>query len=45
MLKCWRDIPGYSNFVKERWQSLQVDRWGDFVLKKKLKMIKGALKD
>jgi hypothetical protein len=45
MLKCWRDIPSYSNFVKERWQSLQVDGWRGFVLKEKLKMIKGALKD
>jgi hypothetical protein len=45
MLKCWRDIPGYGNFVKERWQSLHVDGWGGFVLKEKLKMIKGALKD
>jgi hypothetical protein len=25
MLKCWRDVPGYNRFVKEKWQSLQVD--------------------
>jgi hypothetical protein len=24
MLKCWADIPGYADFVKEKWQSLQV---------------------
>jgi hypothetical protein len=45
MLKCWRDVPGYSNFVKERWQALQVDGWGGFVLKEKLKLMKGALKE
>ncbi|KAK2421840.1 hypothetical protein QL285_032423 [Trifolium repens] len=25
MLKCWRDVPGYNLFVKERWRSLNVD--------------------
>jgi hypothetical protein len=44
MLKCWRDIPGYHVFVRERWKSLQVDGWGGFVLKEKLKQIKMALK-
>ncbi|KAK2449150.1 hypothetical protein QL285_008374 [Trifolium repens] len=45
MLKCWRDIPGYQLFVSERWSSFQVEGWGGFVLKEKLKMIKVALKD
>ncbi|GAU25959.1 hypothetical protein TSUD_373600 [Trifolium subterraneum] len=45
MLKCWKDIPGYYLFVREKWKSLQVDGWGGFVLKEKLKMIKAALKD
>jgi hypothetical protein len=45
MLKCWRDVPGYSTFVKEKWQSLRVDGWGGFVLKEKLKQMKGALKE
>jgi hypothetical protein len=45
MLKCWRDIPGYNLLVKEKWHSLQVGRWGDFVLQEKLKQIKGALKE
>jgi exonuclease III len=45
MLKCWRDVPGYSTFVKEKWQSLHVDGWGGFVLKEKLKLLKGALKE
>ncbi|GAU47231.1 hypothetical protein TSUD_107670 [Trifolium subterraneum] len=45
MLKCWKDVPGYDIFVKEKWNSLQVDGWGGFVLKEKLKMIKVALKE
>jgi hypothetical protein len=45
MLKCWRDIPGYQVFVRDRWRSLQVNGWGGFVMKEKLKMIKAALKD
>ncbi|MCI24727.1 endonuclease/exonuclease/phosphatase family protein, partial [Trifolium medium] len=40
MLKCWKDIPGYKLFVRDKWNSLQVDGWGGFVLKEKLKMIK-----
>ncbi|MCH95720.1 endonuclease/exonuclease/phosphatase family protein [Trifolium medium] len=44
MLKCWRDIPGYHLFVREKWVSLQVAGWGGFVLKEKLRMIKEALK-
>ncbi|KAK2351444.1 hypothetical protein QL285_097260 [Trifolium repens] len=45
MLKCWRDIPGYSLFVKEKWGSLNVVGWGGFVLKEKLKLMKCALKE
>ncbi|GAU17467.1 hypothetical protein TSUD_340100 [Trifolium subterraneum] len=45
MLKCWKDIPGYSVFVKDKWNSLQVEGWGGHVLKEKLKRIKLALKD
>jgi hypothetical protein len=45
MLKCWREIPGYQLFVRERWSSFQVDGWGGFVLKEKLKLTKAALKD
>ncbi|GAU20017.1 hypothetical protein TSUD_273520 [Trifolium subterraneum] len=41
MLKCWKDVPGYDILVKEKWNSLQVDGWGGFVLKEKVKMIKG----
>jgi hypothetical protein len=45
MLKCWRDIPGYQLFVRDKWNSIQVDGWGGYVLKEKLKLIKAALKD
>ncbi|GAU48380.1 hypothetical protein TSUD_118070, partial [Trifolium subterraneum] len=45
LLKCWRDVPGYQAFVKNKWKEFQVDGWGGYVLKEKLKMIKMALKD
>ncbi|MCI40567.1 cysteine-rich receptor-like protein kinase, partial [Trifolium medium] len=45
MLKCWSDIPGYNIFVRDKWNSLQVDGWRGFVLKEKFKMIKLALKE
>ncbi|WJX25077.1 hypothetical protein P8452_14152 [Trifolium repens] len=45
MLKCWRDIPGYKLFVRDNWNSFQVDGWGGYVMKEKLKRIKAALKD
>jgi hypothetical protein len=45
MLKCWRDVPGYQNFVRDKWNSLQVEIWGGFVLKEKLKLIKGSLRE
>jgi hypothetical protein len=45
MLKCWRDVPGYNLFVKEKWGSLNVNGWGGFILKDKLKVMKGALKE
>jgi len=45
MLKCWQDLPGYKKFVIEKWQSFQVEGWGGFVLREKLKQIKVALKE
>jgi hypothetical protein len=44
MLKCWPELPGYKDFVTEQWQSFQVTGWGGYVLKEKLKLIKGSLK-
>jgi NADH:ubiquinone oxidoreductase subunit len=45
MLKCWLDVPGYKNFVSSKWRSFQVEGWGGYVLKEKLKMIKVALRE
>ncbi|GAU47037.1 hypothetical protein TSUD_239950 [Trifolium subterraneum] len=45
MLKCWKDVPGYYKFVRDKWNSFQVDGWGGYVLKEKLKKIKLELKD
>jgi hypothetical protein len=45
MLKCWQELSGYKQFVKEKWHSIQIEGWGGFVLRGKLKMIKEALKE
>ncbi|PNX76937.1 cysteine-rich receptor-like protein kinase, partial [Trifolium pratense] len=45
MLKCWKDVPGYNLFVREKWNTFQVEDWGGYVLKEKLKMMNAALKD
>jgi hypothetical protein len=45
MLKCWKEFPRYKNFVSSKWKSFQVEGWGGFVLKEKLKLIKGALRE
>ena len=44
MLKCWADFLGYVEFVREWWGSYDLHGWGGYVLKEKLKLIKGALK-
>ncbi|GAU22961.1 hypothetical protein TSUD_247050 [Trifolium subterraneum] len=44
ILKCWKDIPGYQQFVRDKWNAMQIDGWGGFVLKEKFKMIRLALK-
>ena len=45
MLKCWETLPGYNNFVHNRWQSFQLEGSGGYVLKEKLKLLKLALKE
>ena len=45
MLKCWADLPGYDQFVREEWISYNIEGWGAFVLKERLKLLKGSLKD
>jgi len=37
MLKCWVDVPGYTNFVSNKWQTLQVEVWRGYVLEEKFK--------
>ncbi|KEH17204.1 endonuclease/exonuclease/phosphatase family protein [Medicago truncatula] len=44
MLKCWTDIPGYGDFVKESCQSFHVQGWSGFILKEKLKKFKESLR-
>ncbi|PNY14688.1 cysteine-rich receptor-like protein kinase, partial [Trifolium pratense] len=29
MLKCWKDVPGYNRFVREKWNSFQFDGWAN----------------
>jgi hypothetical protein len=45
MLKCWENFAGYNEFVREKWSSYQLEGWGGYVLKEKLKLIKLALKE
>jgi len=45
MLKCWADVPGYQQYVRSKLQSYQVDGWGRYILKEKLKQIKVDLKE
>ena len=45
MLNCWMDFPGYSDFARERWRSYNLHGWGGYVLKDKLKLIKGGLRE
>jgi len=44
MLKCWSDLPGYKESLKEKLMTFQIDGWGGFILKEKLKLIKGCFK-
>jgi len=45
MLKCWADVPGYFDFVKEKWPTTHVYGWSGFVIKEKLKMVKELLRN
>lgn len=44
VMKCWEDMEGYENFVKEAWKEIEVDGWKCYILKEKLKIIKNKLK-
>ncbi|MCI07297.1 endonuclease/exonuclease/phosphatase family protein, partial [Trifolium medium] len=45
MLKCWRDVEGYQDFVRDKWKEIKVEGWGGYVLKEKFKAIKKELKE
>jgi len=45
MLKCWENFTGFNSFVREKWNSFQLEGWGGNVLKEKLKLIKLSLKE
>lgn len=45
MLKCRSGYPGYADFVRNKWDSFNVQRWGGYVMKQKLKMMKASLKE
>jgi hypothetical protein len=45
MLKCCQDVPGYHQFVQDKWNSFYIEGWGGFVIKEKLKLIKAALRE
>jgi len=38
-------MSGYKQFIKDKWQSIQVEGWGGYVLREKLKFVKAALKE
>ncbi|GAU47989.1 hypothetical protein TSUD_272340 [Trifolium subterraneum] len=44
MMKCWVDIPGYSDFINAKWKNMNFFGWSGFILKEKLKLIKYELK-
>jgi len=45
ILKCWESLPGYNDLVREKWRSFQIEGWGGYVLKEKLKLLKLALRE
>lgn len=40
MMRCWEDMEGYEDFVKNEWWGMEVEGWKSFMLKEKLKSIK-----
>jgi len=45
MLKCWENFTGFNSFVREKWNSFQLEGWGGNALKEKLKLTKLSLKE
>ncbi|XP_057453709.1 uncharacterized protein LOC130745451 [Lotus japonicus] len=44
VLKCWFQDPRFKPFVESSWSSLQIQGWGAFVVKEKLKGLRPLLK-
>ncbi|XP_058767682.1 uncharacterized protein LOC131641397 [Vicia villosa] len=44
ILKCWANLLGYHDYAVEQWSSFQVEGWGGYVLKEKLRLINENLK-
>lgn len=40
----WKEILGFTKFVKEKWGEMQVSGWATFVVKEKLKELKQHLR-
>jgi len=38
-------MSGYQKFVQEKWRSFQIEGWGGYVFREKLKLIKSTLKE
>lgn len=43
-VKAWTTHPGFKEFVDNTWKSAEVVGWGGFVVKEKMKFLKGELK-
>jgi len=37
-LRCWEKFLGYKNFVRDRWNSFNLEGWGGYVLKEKIQV-------
>lgn len=44
MFNFWRELPGFSEFVRNQWRDMVVEGWAGFVLKEILKILKQRLK-
>ena len=45
MLKCWQVLSGYKLFIQDKWNSFQIEGWGGYVIREKLRLIKFAFKE
>lgn len=44
VMNCWLLHNDFERFVSDKWKELRVQRWGSFVIKEKLKLLKQHLK-